>query len=106
MSLKKLSAVQIFDILNYDILYIRFYMIAPVILAFWLVLSYDLLKDRGTIYGIITEFFARCFKMAESFEKLDNISRDWAKAKLQKKGLPRHLNRFEKQEEERQSHFL
>ena len=82
---KSFSAVQIFDILNYDILYIRFYMITPVILAFWLVLSYDLLKDRGTIYVVITEFFSRCFKMAESFEKLDNISRDWAKAKLQKK---------------------
>ena len=80
-------------------------MITPVILAIWLVLSYDLLKDRGTIYVIITEFFPRCFKMAESFEKLDNILRVWAKPKLQK-GLPRHLNRFQKQEEERQSHFL
>ena len=102
---KLVFSVQIYDILNYDILYNRFYIITQVILAFWLVLSYDVLKDRGTIDVVITEFFPRCFKMAERFEKLDNILRVWAKAKLQK-GLPRHLNRFQKQEEERQSHFL
>ena len=50
-----------------------------------MVLSYDVLKDRGTIDVVITEFFPRCFKMAEIFEKLDNISRDWAKAKFQKR---------------------
>ena len=38
--------------------------------------------------------------MAESFENLDNILRDWAKDKGQK-SLAEALNRFEKQEEER-----
>ena len=35
--------------------------------------------------------------MAESFENLDNILRDWAKDKVQK-SLAEALNRFEKQE--------
>ena len=40
--------------------------------------------------------------MAESFENLDNILRDWAKDKVQKSLADREaLNRFEKQEEER-----
>jgi len=34
---------------------------------------------------ISTKFFPLCFKMAESFENLDNILRDWAKDKVQKK---------------------
>ena len=38
--------------------------------------------------------------MAERFENLDNILRDWAKDKGQK-GLAEALNRFEKQGEER-----
>ena len=38
---------------------------------------------------IITKFFPPCFKMAESFENLDNILRDWAKD-MYKKVLPRH----------------
>ena len=33
---------------------------------------------------IVTKFFPPCFKMAESFENLDNILRDWAKDNLQK----------------------
>ena len=37
--------------------------------------------------------------MAESFENLDNILRDWAKDKVQK-CLAEALNRFEKHEEE------
>ena len=37
--------------------------------------------------------------MAESFEKLDDILRHWAKDKGQK-SLAEALNRFEKQEEE------
>ena len=41
-----------------------------------------------------------CFKLAESFENLDNILRDWAKDEGQK-SLAEVLNRFEKQEEER-----
>ena len=97
---KLVFSVQIYDILNYDILYNRFYIITQVILAFWLVLSYDVLKDRGTIDVVITEFFPRCFKMAERFEKLDNILRVWAKKK-KKKGLPRHLNRFEKHQKKK-----
>jgi len=47
---------------------IEFYMITQVILAFWLVLDYDLLEDRHTIDVIITKFFPLCLKMAESFE--------------------------------------
>ena len=38
--------------------------------------------------------------MAESFENLDNILRDWPKDKGQKR-LVKALNRLEKQEEER-----
>ena len=40
--------------------------------------------------------------MAESFENLDNILRDWAKDKVQKSPVE-VLNRYEKQEDERQS---
>ena len=43
--------------------------------------------------------------MAESFENLDNILRGWAKHKVQK-SLVKALDRFEKQEEERQSRFF
>ena len=74
--------------------------ITQVILVFWLVVAYDLLEDRHTIEVIVTTFFPPCFKMAESFENLDNILRDWAKDKGQK-SLAEALNRFEKQEEER-----
>ena len=38
--------------------------------------------------------------MAESVENLDNILRDWANDKVQKR-LAEALNRLEKQEEER-----
>ena len=38
--------------------------------------------------------------MAENFENLDNILRDWAKGKVQK-SLVEALNRYEKQGEER-----
>ena len=79
---------------------IRIYIITQVILAFWLLLAYDLLEDRRTIDAIITKFFPPCFKMAESFENFDNILRDRAKDKS-KKSLAEALNRFEKQEEER-----
>ena len=44
--------------------------------------------------------FPPCFEMAESFENLDNILRDWAKDKGQK-SLVEALNRFQKQEGER-----
>ena len=49
---------------------------------------------------ITTKFFPLCFKMAESFENLDNILRDWAKDKVQK-SIIEVLNRYEKQEDER-----
>jgi len=42
--------------------------------------------------------------MVESSENLDNILHDWAKDKVQK-SLDEALNRYEKQEEERKSHF-
>jgi len=43
--------------------------------------------------------------MAESFENLDNILRDWAKDKVQK-SFVEALNRYKKKEEERKSRFL
>ena len=52
-------------------------------------LAYDLLEDRRTIDVIITKFFSRRLKMAESFKNLDNILRDWPKGKVQKV-LPIH----------------
>jgi len=60
------------------------YIITQVILAFWLVLAHDLLEDICTIDVIITKFFPLCFKMAESFENLDNILHDWAKDNYKK----------------------
>ena len=71
------------------------YIITQVILAFWLVLAYDLLEDRRTIDVIISKFFPLCFEMAESFENLDNVLHDWAKDKVQK-SLVEALNRNEK----------
>ena len=52
-----------------------------------MVFAYDLLEDRRTIDFIITKFFSLCFKMAESFEKLDMILRDLAKYRVQKKSF-------------------
>ena len=48
------------------------------------------LEDKCTIDVIITKFFPPCFKMAESFENLDNILRDWANDKKQKSLVLRH----------------
>ena len=45
------------------------------------------------------------FQMAESFENLDNILRDWAIDKVQK-SLAKALNRSEKQKGERYSRFF
>ena len=67
----------------------RIYIITQVVLAFWLVLAYDLLEDRRTIDVIVSKFFPLCFKMAESFENLDPILRDWVRDKV-KKLLSRH----------------
>ena len=76
------------------------YLITHVIVVFSLVLAYGLLEDRHTIDVIVTKFFPPCLKMAERFENLDNILRDWAKDKVQKR-LAEALNRFEKPENER-----
>ena len=64
-------------------------------------MAYELLEGRCTIDVIITKFFPLCFKMVGSFENLDNVLRDWANDKVEKKSLAEALNRFEKQEEER-----
>ena len=64
-----------------------------------MVLAYDLLEDRCTIDVIITKIFPLCFKIAESFENLDNVLLGWAKDKVQK-SLAEPLKGFEKQEEE------
>ena len=74
---------------------IKFYIKTKVILAFFFFFFYDLLGDRCTIDVIVSKFFAQCFKMAESFENLDNILRGWAKYKVQK-SLAKALNRLEK----------
>ena len=50
-----------------------------------MVLAYDLLQDRRTIDVITAKLFPRRFKMAESFENLDNILRDWANDKVAEK---------------------
>ena len=60
-----------------------------------MVLAYELLEDRCTIDIITTKFFLLRFKMAESFENLDNILHDWAKDKNEKSTVD-PLNRYEK----------
>jgi len=50
-------------------------------------------------------FFPLYFKKAESFQNLGNILSDRGKDKVQK-SLVEALNRYEKQEEERESRFL
>ena len=82
-------------------MYREFYIITQVILAFWLVLAYDPLEDRGTINVIFTEFLPLCFEMAESFENYGPGQKI-----AYKKSPAEALNRFEKQEEERQSRFF
>ena len=52
---------------NHKCLSINNYIITQVILAFWLVLAYDLLEDRRTI-DVISKFFPLRFKMAERFK--------------------------------------
>ena len=76
------------------------YIITQVVLAYLLVLAYDLLEYRRTIDVIVTKFFPPCFKMVERFENLDNILRDWAKDNVQK-SLSEALDSFEKPENER-----
>ena len=47
-----------------------------------------------------------CFQMAESFENLNDILRDWAKRKNYKKYLAESFNTYEEKEEEKQSRFF
>ena len=42
-------------------------------------------RTDARLTSSFTKFFPPCFEMAESFENLDNILRDWAKDKGQKK---------------------
>ena len=83
------------------------YVITQIILefCFFLVLAYDLLKDRRTIDVIIAKFFPLYFEASESCEKLDNILRYWAKDKVQK-CFVEALNRYTKQDKERKSRFI
>ena len=74
----------------------RVYIITQVILAFWLVFAYDLLEDRRTIDVIMTEFCPVCFKMAQSFENLDNIYMTGGKMTSKKRHV-KGLNIYEKE---------
>ena len=76
--------VTLLNIVNWKVKNNNIYIITQVILALWLVLAYDLLENRCTTDVIIIKFFPLCFKMAESFENLDDILRDWEKYKVQK----------------------
>ena len=63
--------------------------------------AFQALSNSPTVDVVdVSKFFPLCFKMAESFENLDAILRDWAKDKVQKI-LAKALNRYEKHEEER-----
>ena len=64
-------------------------MVTQVILAFSLVLAYDLLEDRCTIDVIIAKFFPVRFKIAECFKSLDNFYLTGQKIRYQKV-LSRH----------------
>ena len=67
--------------------------------AFWLVLTYDLLKDRR-IDDVIIKTFALCYsKMAESFENLDDILADWVNEDFEKT-LVEAVESYDKQEKE------
>ena len=70
------------------LLFKHIYIITRVIPALWLLFAYDLLEDRRTIDVINAKAFPLHFKMAESFENLNNILRDWVKDKVQK--CPEH----------------
>ena len=75
---------------------IKNYKITQVILAFWLVLAYDLLEDRCMIDVIITKFFICILKWRKVLRiNLDNILHDWEKDK-NKKSIVEALNRYEK----------
>ena len=57
-------------------------------------------RTDARLTSSLQSLFTLCFKMAENFENLDNILRDWAKDKVQK-SLVEALNRYEKQGEKR-----
>ena len=60
---------------------------------------YDLLEDRHIVAISITNIFLLFFKMAESFEKSDNILCNWERKKKKKvgKSLVKAVNWYEKQ---------
>ena len=98
-----------YDVSRLDILlFLSFnkyvYVISSVMHAFWLVLTYDLLEDRR-IDDVIIKTFALCyFKMAESFENLDDILADWVNEDFEK-SLVEAVDSYDKQEKERKSRF-
>jgi len=60
------------------------YIISQLVLAFWVVLTHDLLEDRRIDDVIIRNIFPLFLKMAESFENLDDILPDWTKENVEK----------------------
>ena len=70
-----------------------------------MVLAYDLLEDRCTIDVITAKLFPRRFKMAESFENLDNILRDWANDKVAEKSC-RGVEQVQEAERRKTKPFL
>ena len=64
-----------------------------------------LLQDRHIDDINIANIFILFFKMAESFENLYNILRDWAKDK-EEKCLDKAVNGYEKQKKERKRCFV
>jgi len=73
-------------------------------LAFWLVLAYDLLQDRRTIDVIITTFSICVLKWRKVLRIIYYFT--WlGKSKVQK-SLVQAFNRYEKQEVVRKSRFL
>ena len=69
-----------------------------------MVLTYDLLEDRR-IDDVIIKTFSLCyFKMAGSFENLDDILPDWVNEDLEK-SLAEAVDSYVKQEKERKTRF-
>ena len=72
--------------------------------VFWLILTYDLLEERR-IDDVIIKTFALCyFKMAESFENLDDNLADWVNDDFEK-SLVEAEDSYDKQEKERKTRF-
>ena len=69
----------------------------PNILSLWLVPT-NLIEDRRTIDIINAKFFPLCFKMAQSFENLDNIYMTGGKMTSKKRHV-KGLNIYEKEQE-------